>query len=316
MPGRQSCKARGTTFNYICSMESSNPSTNPDEFGKIEIALWDADNTIWDWVAYAAPAYEAMCASIATETGRGEDDVAAAMKSFYSSVGTMEHEGLIQGMESHGFFKNVKNFNREDLIIKAQKAFSVARKKNLHVFPGIQKVFKEFHDRGIKNGIITDAPEFQARMRLKHSRLTQYIDPELVFTMAKNEISNLPKVFQDKEKKGEYETGVKAKIVRVEKPYTDLEEILRRTREEIRSHVIIIGDNRSKDMQLAYRYGSRGIHVLYGQAKPELLQRLKKFAPEKVANRNIAIIETNGAAQNEKNIRNVNHPLQILKIAV
>lgn len=32
----------------------------------IRHVVWDGDNTIWDWMIYAVPSYEAMCRTIAT----------------------------------------------------------------------------------------------------------------------------------------------------------------------------------------------------------------------------------------------------------
>ena len=59
-----------------------------------------------------------MLQCIVDETKKPETEVVAAMKSFYTGVGTLEHEGLIQGMEAKEFFRNISNFDRDDLIDK------------------------------------------------------------------------------------------------------------------------------------------------------------------------------------------------------
>ena len=74
---------------------------------EITDVVFDGDNTIWDWVTYAAHAYDAMLHCIINETKKSEIEVVAAMKAFYTEVGTLEHEGLIQGMNAKGFFKNI-----------------------------------------------------------------------------------------------------------------------------------------------------------------------------------------------------------------
>lgn len=72
-----------------------------------------------------------------------------------------------------------------------------------------------------------------------------------------------------------------------EKPHVDLERIFGMTREQVARHVAIIGDNDSKDMELARRYGCVGVHAAYGAADPALGKRLDRFAPPRVKNRSM-----------------------------
>ncbi len=257
-----------------------------EKYGQIEEIVWDGDNTIWDWVTYAVHSYETMCSVISQEIGKTEDEVAAAMKRFYTKVGTMEHEGLIQGMRNEGFFNGLPIYDQA-LILKVQNAFTQKRKEHLRTYPGIYNAIKTVHGLGIKNTILTDAPAFQAKMRLKRSHLNLHIDH--VNAMPTAYIPNLPQEFKDKEAQGRYSVDFKITEIPVEKPHSNLEEILNRTRKSISEHIVIIGDNDQKDMELARIYGCRGIHAIYGIAKPELLRRIKRFAPEKVAAKNSAI---------------------------
>ncbi len=48
----------------------------------IKHVVWDGDNTIWDWMGYAVPAYEAMCKSISRLSRKSFKATAAAMKDF------------------------------------------------------------------------------------------------------------------------------------------------------------------------------------------------------------------------------------------
>ena len=95
---------------------------------EIKEIIWDADNTIWNWVRYAARAYPKMAEVIADETGIPCEDVVANMKQYYTTVGTMESPWLIQGLEQMGFFKRArKTININDLRLKAKTVFQYWR---------------------------------------------------------------------------------------------------------------------------------------------------------------------------------------------
>lgn len=261
------------------------------EFGPITDVIWDGDNTIWDWMKYAVEAYEAMALAIAEETGKPEPEVAAAMKKFYTKAGTIEDERLIQGLTNDGFFNGIANFDRDRLIQKAQKAFTNARRKNLHVYHGAYKAFKTIHEHGVSNRILTDAPERQARLRIKRSRLGPLL--KHVNALPSNNDPDLPQTFRDLEKAGKYDVDFDVTEIPWEKPYTNLEKILTMTREDIRRHIVIIGDNDRKDMELVRVYGCRGIHAVYGETTEDLLKRLLRFAPEKVTKKNSSLMADN-----------------------
>ncbi len=297
--------------------------TNYDIWGtkvleEITDVLFDGDNTIWDWVTYAAHAYDAMLQCIVDETKKPENEVVAAMKAFYTEAGTLEHEGLIQGMEAQGFFTDVPNFDHDELIHKAQKVFSEMRRKHLRLYDGIQNVIETLAKHGKCVRIITDAPEFQAKMRVRHFKLDPFIKD--VYAMAGTSI-DLPEKFQKRRDDGHYNVDFPTFITELEKPYSDLESILKMTPEQISRHVLIIGDNPKKDIELAKRFGCRAIYASYGIPPKEYLERLLRLAPEKVTRKNSSILEERSVEVKQKtsadpsNIRVVtaNEPSDILK---
>ena len=278
--------------------------TPPCPTQEITDIVWDADNTIWNWVTYAVHAYEAMSQCIASETGIPEPYVAAAMKRFYTDVGTLENEFLIQGLQAMGFFKKVPKLNLEDLIHKAQATFSRVRSKYLQLYEGIDLIFQETHRIGIKNHILTDAPGFQASMRLQHFGLGELV--ESVNTMPAADPKTLPKKFKERQRKGKYKVPFTVRVVDKEKPYTDLEKILHLTRDQIRQRVAVIGDNLAKDGKLAIRYGCRYGLARYGFAGEDLLKRLLRFAPARTAKKNVAIEENPEISDLPENIKLIN----------
>jgi len=289
------------------------PETEYPNYGKIETIVWDGDNTLWPWVSYAAPAYEAMCSVIAQESGKTEDEVADAMRTIYAEAGTMEYENLIQDLATRGFFEGMSSYNQHDIIEKAQKAFADVRRKKLKLYPGIKDAVEKAHKNEIKNIMLTDAPEHQARMRMKRSRIFKYFEHGIV-ALPSAELKDIHPKFQRRRERGDYDVKFASKAVNTEKPHSNLEEILNMTREQIRNHVIIIGDNPQKDMALVQAYGCRGILAAYGKPDPADLEKLKRFAPPRIASKNAVTSESKIKENSQGHIVVVNDPKDISKV--
>jgi phosphoglycolate phosphatase-like HAD superfamily hydrolase len=284
-----------------------------DNFGEITNIVWDGDNTLWPWVSYAAPAYEAMCQIIAQESGKSEDEVADAMRTIYAEAGTMEYANLIQDLGTKGFFDGMPNYDQHAMVDKVQQTFSNIRRKKLKLYAGIKEVVETVHENNIINIMITDAPEYQAQMRMKRSHLAKYMDG--IFAMPSPELKNPHPKFQRRKERGDYNIEFASKAITTEKPHTNLEEILHMTRKQIRRHVVVIGDNPNKDMALVDAYECRGILAGYGKPDPADLETLKRFAIPRISNRNSVTTESIAATTKLKGlIVPVNRPKDILKV--
>ncbi len=267
------------------------PSANETD---LSLVIWDLDGTVWDWLRYAAPAYEAMCQVIADLSERDYEVTADAMRDFYTKKGTLEDEGLVQGLQDVGFFDHMHDFNLQTMIDAAQQTFARVRLEHLHVYPGISKAMSEIREMGLRQIILTDAPGYQAQWRLRHSNLSHNIGA--IYAMPTATVRDLPR-------KVDAATGVEYRrprleipqfTVNAEKPYTDLESVTHMTREAISRKVVIIGDNDAKDMELARRYDFLGVHAAYGAADRKLVARIQRFASPHVGHRNMQVEERSG----------------------
>ncbi len=271
---------------------------------EITTVVWDGDNTLWDWMRYAVPAYEAMCAAIAELAGKSFDETADAMKAFYTEKGTLEDEGLIQGLLAAGFFDSVTGFDEPSAIKVVQRTFSKVRHENLQLYHEIAATIEAIHNQGLRQLLLTDAPRNQARARLRRFDLLPKIEDTYGMPIAT--VPRLPKP----RKAEPQEADLDRFILKEEKPHTDLERILDMTRGEIAEQVVLIGDNLAKEMKLAEKYGCLGVHAAYGVASDELRQRLQKFAPAQVAKRNMQVDASPTVSANSR-IVTANHPGEI-----
>lgn len=273
---------------------------------EITTVVWDGDNTLWDWMKYAVPAYEAMCQKIADIAGKSFDETAAAMKVFYTLKGTIEDAGLVQGLKLAGFFDGMADFDLHMTILEARRVFDAERKKHFELYSGIFEIVKELHGKKLKQIILTDAPQRQAKSRLRKSGLRPYI--EEIHTMPKVTVPDLPAEF---ERDDDEDQLLLATILTVEKPHTDLVELLAMTRQQIAKCVALIGDNMTKEMALAEAYGCLGIHAAYGAATEDYIRRLQKFAPPRVIRRNMNEGKQDGSSVSR--IRSANQPEGIME---
>lgn len=271
-----------------------------------QIILWDADNTIWDWMKYAVPAYKAMCGTIARIAGKGEDETADAMKAFYTSKGTIEDEGLVQGLNDAGYFTGVSGFNEEAAIQGVKRAFSRERDKHLEMYPVIAEIIAEVRNAGMRQILLTDAPRRPALARLERFDLLDKFDE--VYTMESSVVPRLPQGYAARQAP----TESNFHVVDVEKPHTDLEEMLGITRGEIARRLTVIGDNERKEIRFAETYGCRALHAAYGVPTLADGESLGRFAPAAVIRRNMqAEVPIGVVRSTPSRVVTITHPGQI-----
>lgn len=254
---------------------------------EIKKIVWDLDNTLWDWVAYATQIYPAMRDVIVMHTGATRERVTANMQAYYCEAETLESSWLVQGLAERQFFKQ-GSFDQEGLIADLQKIFHSTRAKSLNLYKGVTEVLETADEASVDNQVLTDAPAFHAASRFRHLKVQQSLFHSM-HALADGMLRHLPDRHRDSSDGGRYGLYFPVYHTPKEKPHTDLEEVLGMTREEIRKHVVIVGDNFSKDMSLAARYGALGIHAGWGEASPEQLAVLSQFAPKKVMAKNMSL---------------------------
>lgn len=252
------------------------------------IILFDADNTLWDWVKYYAPAYEAMAETIAKESKKRPEEVQKAMQEYYRKKGTIEDSGLVQGLTENHFFEHLSAAQINRLTIKAHNAFKAAQPKKLPLYDGIEEALKEIASRNIFTAILTDATQRKALNRLKQSNLDQYF--KYVISLPTQDPKQMPEELE-KERQEEKKHWVQLELIEIkeQKPDTPLEKILGLTREQISKNVIIVGDNEKKDIALAQKFDCVSLHAEYGHPNPADLSIITKYSPHSVLMKNMRI---------------------------
>lgn len=271
------------------------------------IVGWDGDNTLWGWLEYAVPAYEAMCEVLAEIAGKKPGETAEAMKAFYTTVGSIENEGLVQGLHAAGFFSGVRDFDEAATIDRVMQTFARVQEENMRLYPGIAETVAEIHARGYRQILVSDAPIHKATARLQDTGLSDLIYP--AFGMPSAEVPRRPRSRPRPPIHPDF-------VLHKEKPHSSNELALKLqlTRAELARLLTFIGDSDPKDMGYARRIGCVGIHSLWGVADPKLVERILKFAPKGAAKRHMQIGKDASSLVGNARILNAQLPKDVLKI--
>ncbi|HJK16027.1 MAG TPA: HAD family hydrolase [Methanocorpusculum sp.] len=126
--------------------------------------LFDMDNTLFDFIA----AMKRGAAAAAKTIGEGTGD---QLFSYYLrwKYHIEDHANLQDFMLDHHKFT-------VDGYLAAVKAFEDAKFSGLAPYPGIPDLLASLKEKGYRLGIVTDAYEYAATERLKHTGLAEYFD--------------------------------------------------------------------------------------------------------------------------------------------
>ena len=127
----------------------------------------------------------------------------------------------------------------------------------------------------------------QARARLNRSGLRQFVSQLYAMPAADVKLPDYVKQLPAHKYR-----GTAFHELEHEKPHVDLAEILWATGEDIEDiaeRACVIGDNSAKDMGMARINGCVGFHARWDQPNPNSLNRISKFAPDRVISRNMKV---------------------------
>jgi len=66
---------------------------------KIDTVVWDADNTLWDWIGMHLTGMRSMAKKISEITGIPESEVKESMKRVYDAADSLDYKPLVQEMD-------------------------------------------------------------------------------------------------------------------------------------------------------------------------------------------------------------------------
>ncbi len=209
----------------------------------IRAVLFDLDNTIVDYIRFKTTCINAAVKAMIRE---------GLPLSVEESREIFIHIFKRTKMEERDIFQKFLklSINKVDprLLAVGIVAYRRARANAYHVYPGIKKVLRYLKSRGIKVGIVTDAPRLKAWIRLVEIGLQNKFDVVVTYDDSKAE----------KPSKKPFLMALKKLGVRPEE-------------------AMFVGDNVDRDVVGSKRVGMTSVFAKYGEV---LLFRRKKSTVE------------------------------------
>src|SRR5262249_42441199 len=142
-----------------------------------KLLITDFDNTLYDWVSYFAPSFDAMSSALAEITGISKDALLDEFKSVHQRLGTSEQPFAALALSSiRARFEGLDRYELLRTIDPALHAFNVTRQSTLQLYPGVLDALATLRSRGVRVVGHTEAHEINARYRLHRLKIEEFFE--------------------------------------------------------------------------------------------------------------------------------------------
>lgn len=142
-----------------------------------KVLLLDLDNTLYDWVAFFAPAFRGMCQTLSEMSGLPTSVLYSEFRQIFARHGTVEYTFALQELPS--LVAMHPHCSQAELVNTYRAAIDVfqhRRRTYLKPYPHVQQGIQILHRVGYEVYGVTDGRRFQAESRLRQLRLDHYLD--------------------------------------------------------------------------------------------------------------------------------------------
>jgi len=143
----------------------------------IRLVAIDLDNTLYDWVSYYVPAFEAMVKKLESQADR--ETLLDAFQRVHREHGTSEYAFALD--EVTGLPGSGVDGSESDDVHPTIQAFRGTAERTLMLYPGVRETLAALRTSGIQLAAYTDAMSAYADVRLSQLGIAEFFD-ELVAT--------------------------------------------------------------------------------------------------------------------------------------
>ena len=245
----------------------------------IKLVITDLDNTIYNWVDFYVPSFNAMVKELSRLTGIKEEALRASFKKVHRKHRTSEYAFAIQELDV--IAETNAGLSVREIIEKyssAITAFRVMRGKMLRLYDSVQETLRKIRSAGRKIVGHTDAMMFYAVRRIKQLDVERYLDGLVAPRDHGLPLGTRPEDFRSSSNPSRYKSAVpinRELDPTISKPSPEvLNEILRLFGAEP-AEAIYVGDSLKKDVYMAQRCGVFEVYAEYGKIyNPEHYRQL------------------------------------------
>lgn len=242
---------------------------------RVALAVFDLDNTLYDWYAAFVPAFYSMVRTAAELLSCKEEILLDELKAVHVKHHDVEHPfSLFETTTVKALAARVGADAAWQLLDPAFHTYNKVRKAQLRLFPGVTESLTELRARDIVLVAYTDSRYFAALGRVHRLGLAPYF--AAVYCREKADAATPNRQWDDygvlvrKVKQlpaGEFKPNPKVLIDIASSQHCDV------------SEMAYVGDSVSKDVLMAKRAGCFAIWAKYGaHTDPEMYRRLVRIS--------------------------------------
>lgn len=138
------------------------------------LAIFDFDNTLFDWVHVWHTCFDAMMSEVEQKTGLSVKDLAPEIRPVHQKHGTSEYAFLLEALPS--LQSHLKGGKAGEVFEDAIRAFRKARKRELQLYPTVADTLLKIKGTGARIAIYTESQSFYSFYRLKRLGLDGVVD--------------------------------------------------------------------------------------------------------------------------------------------
>ncbi|HEY6329917.1 MAG TPA: HAD family hydrolase [Blastocatellia bacterium] len=143
----------------------------------IKLVITDLDNTIYDWVDFYVPSFNAMVRELSVLTGLDEPSLRQSFKRVHQAHRTSEYAFSIEELDV--LAEADRGLTTREILAKyatAIDAFRRTRAATLRLYPGVKETIEDLRGQGKKIVGHTDAMMFYAAYRVKQLGIERLFD--------------------------------------------------------------------------------------------------------------------------------------------
>lgn len=251
---------------------------------KFDVAIFDFDNTLYDWVDQWYHGFKPFLDELIRISGLPETDLKSAIRAVHQKHRTSEYAFLVESLNI------IRDGTVQDTVHKYSPAVAArrsGRRAYLKLYPGVLETLVAMRDAGVFLVIFTESQTFYTTMRMKRLGLDGVInvlystdDHDLPDKSYVNQLRSYPSSYYKLSETKQKSLGVKTKP----NPRILLS-IISDLKVEA-ANTIYVGDSMFKDVAMANQAGVFSAWAAYGEAKGhpgyDLLREVSHWTDEDI----------------------------------
>ncbi|HTX46901.1 MAG TPA: HAD family hydrolase [Solirubrobacteraceae bacterium] len=236
----------------------------------IKLLICDLDNTLYDWVGFFVPAFDAMVDELADATGVSEEKLLDSFRRVHQRHGTSEYALAVAELDVLAEVDaSLDVRERLEKHSAALSAFRECRRRGLHLYPDVRRTLEALRDAEMAIVAHTDAMGIYARTRLRQLGIEHLFDGvwalsdhELPVELHHDEVRRLLEVEPESSRQlvGRDVSAAESK------PNPAVVFEILRSFGAAPGEALYIGDSLTKDVLVAQRAGVVDVYAAYGRA--------------------------------------------------